>query len=116
MQGHIFIQEAPDELNVDDLRGHLQTSGCGAIVSFIGITRGEDGGEERELASCRADLREVRAELPVDGACRSGQGKGPVSGRTADRDAAQVRGVASPRHSDRRLIVNSFAGGPLAPR
>ena len=46
MQGHIFIQEAPDELDVDDLRTHLQTSGCGAIVSFIGITRGEDEGEE----------------------------------------------------------------------
>ena len=45
MQGHIFIQEAPDELDVDDLRAHLQTSGCGAIVSFIGITRGEDDGE-----------------------------------------------------------------------
>ena len=46
MQGHIFIQEAPDELDVDDLRTHLQTSGCGAIVSFTGITRGEDDGEE----------------------------------------------------------------------
>ena len=46
MQGHIFIQEAPGELNVDGLRSHLQTIGCGAIVSFIGITRGEDGGEE----------------------------------------------------------------------
>ena len=44
MQGHIFIQEAPDELDVDDLRTNLQTSGCGAIVSFTGITRGEDGG------------------------------------------------------------------------
>ena len=46
MQGHIFIQEAPDELDVGDLRTHLQTSGCGAIVSFTGITRGEDDGEE----------------------------------------------------------------------
>ena len=46
MQGNIFIQEAPNELDVDDLRTHLQTSDCGAIVSFIGITRGEDKGEE----------------------------------------------------------------------
>ena len=47
MQGHIFIQEAPGELDVDDLRTHLQTSECGAIVSFIGITRGVDNGEGR---------------------------------------------------------------------
>ena len=46
MQGHIFIQEAPEQLDVDNLRTHLQTEGCGAIVSFIGITRGQDGGEE----------------------------------------------------------------------
>ena len=46
MQGNIFIREAPNELDVDDLRTHLQTSDCGAIVSFIGITRGEDKGEE----------------------------------------------------------------------
>ena len=46
MQGHIFIQEAPKGLDVDELRSHLQTDGCGAIVSFIGITRGVDEGEE----------------------------------------------------------------------
>lgn len=46
MQGHIFIQEAPEKLDVDELRSHLATEGCGAIVSFIGITRGEDEGEE----------------------------------------------------------------------
>ena len=46
MQGHIFIQEAPKGLDVDELRSHLQTDGCGAIVSFIGITRGFDEGEE----------------------------------------------------------------------
>ena len=46
MQGHIFIQEAPDSLDVDKLRSHLNTEGCGAIVSFIGITREVDDGEE----------------------------------------------------------------------
>jgi len=45
MQGHIFIQEAPNSLDVDALRSHLETEGCGAIVSFIGITRGIDEGE-----------------------------------------------------------------------
>ena len=46
MQEHIFIQEAPISLDVDKLRSMLQTEGCGAIVSFIGITRGIDEGEE----------------------------------------------------------------------
>ena len=46
MQGGVFIQEAPDYLDVDELRTQLDTTGCGAIVSFIGITRGYDDGEE----------------------------------------------------------------------
>ena len=46
MQGDVFIQEAPEHLDVDALRTKLDTDGCGAIVSFIGITRGQDGGEE----------------------------------------------------------------------
>lgn len=46
MQERIFIQEAPDSLDVDELRTKLHTEGCGAIVSFIGITRGLDDGEE----------------------------------------------------------------------
>ena len=46
MQGKIFIQEAPDSLDVEDLRTHLNTEGCGAIVSFIGITREIDDGEQ----------------------------------------------------------------------
>ncbi len=46
MQGKVFVQEAPESLDVDPLRNQLDTEGCGAIVSFIGITRGHDGGEE----------------------------------------------------------------------
>ena len=46
MQGHISIQEAPEELNINSIRSGLNTDGCGAIVSFVGITRGIDDGEE----------------------------------------------------------------------
>ena len=46
MQGHISIQEAPEELDIDAIRSDLNTDGCGAIVSFVGITRGIDDGEE----------------------------------------------------------------------
>ncbi len=46
MQGHIFIQNAPESIDVEGLRTNLDTKGCGAIVSFVGITRGMDGDEE----------------------------------------------------------------------
>tara|TARA_B100000767_G_scaffold198418_1_gene185342 strand:- start:128 stop:598 length:471 start_codon:yes stop_codon:yes gene_type:complete len=46
MQERIFILEAPESLDVEELRTKLDTEGCGAIVSFVGITRGIDGDEE----------------------------------------------------------------------
>ena len=46
MAGHIHIEKAPVSLDVDALRSSLNIEGCGAIVSFIGITRGIDDGEE----------------------------------------------------------------------
>lgn len=46
MEGRIVIEEAPVALDPDALRERLQSDGCGAIVSFIGITRGNDDGEE----------------------------------------------------------------------
>jgi len=66
MQGHIFIQEASETLDVDKLRTHLDTDGCGAIVSFIGITRGEDDGEEvlrLEFDAWQEQLSETLHEL-----------------------------------------------------
>ena len=42
----IHIEEALDALNPDQLRAQLETEGCGAIVSFLGITRGHEGNAE----------------------------------------------------------------------
>lgn len=39
----IHIEEALNALDPDQLRSHLETEGCGAIVSFLGITRGTEG-------------------------------------------------------------------------
>ena len=39
----IHIEEARDVLDPDHLRTKLETEGCGAIVSFLGITRGTEG-------------------------------------------------------------------------
>ena len=43
MGRHIIIEEAPDALDHVALREQLETKGCGAIVSFLGITRGTEG-------------------------------------------------------------------------
>ena len=46
MVRHITIQEAPHALDHEALRQQLETVGCGAIVSFLGITRGTEGDAE----------------------------------------------------------------------
>ena len=46
MGRHITIQEAPHALDHEALRKQLETIGCGAVVSFLGITRGTEGDAE----------------------------------------------------------------------
>lgn len=46
MSENVIIELATTTLDYDGLRDKLNFSGCGCIVSFVGITRGEDGGEE----------------------------------------------------------------------
>ncbi len=46
MGRHITIQEAPHALDHEALRQQLETVDCGAIVSFLGITRGTEGDAE----------------------------------------------------------------------
>jgi len=43
MSGVILVEEAPDVLNPDDLLKRLNTVGCGAVVSFVGLTRETEG-------------------------------------------------------------------------
>ena len=42
----IIIMEAPEDLDHQGLLEHLDLTGCGAVVSFLGITRGYDNGIE----------------------------------------------------------------------
>ena len=42
----IIIMEAPEDLDHQGLLEHLDLTGCGAVVSFLGITRGYDDGIE----------------------------------------------------------------------
>ena len=46
MKRHIIIEEAIDALDHDALRKQLETKECGAIVSFLGMTRGTEGNEK----------------------------------------------------------------------
>lgn len=46
MAGNVVIEAAPDALDAEALRQRLDVSGCGSIVSFVGITRDSDDGEE----------------------------------------------------------------------
>mgnify|MGYP001250702215 FL=1 len=43
MSGAIIVQEAPDVLQPEALRRSLDTAGCGAVVSFVGLTRETEG-------------------------------------------------------------------------
>ncbi|MEL0330968.1 MAG: molybdenum cofactor biosynthesis protein MoaE [Candidatus Poseidoniales archaeon] len=43
MTGFVLVEEAPDVLRPDTLRSRLNTEGCGAVVSFVGLTRETEG-------------------------------------------------------------------------
>ncbi len=46
MGGRIIIEEAPNALDETALKNKLPLDGCGAVVSFLGITRGMEGDAE----------------------------------------------------------------------
>jgi molybdopterin synthase catalytic subunit len=46
MRGRIIIEEALTALDENALKDKLDLEGCGAVVSFLGITRGTEGDAE----------------------------------------------------------------------
>lgn len=46
MGDEIIIMEVSEDLDHQSLLEHLDLTGCGAVVSFLGITRGYDNGIE----------------------------------------------------------------------
>ncbi len=46
--GSIHVEVAVDSLDVEALRGELNLSGCGSVVTFVGVTRDMDDGVEVE--------------------------------------------------------------------
>tara|TARA_B100002051_G_scaffold241377_1_gene245850 strand:- start:87 stop:506 length:420 start_codon:yes stop_codon:yes gene_type:complete len=59
MSVHISVEA--EALNPDSLRKILETQDCGSIVSFIGITRGQEGSSKVE----RLEFDHWGKELPV---------------------------------------------------
>jgi len=62
MGNSIVVLEAEDALDPQALLAHLRTDGCGAIVSFTGITRGTEGDAEvlrLEFDAWQGQLAEV---------------------------------------------------------
>lgn len=43
MRGYVLVEEAPEVLRPDELLLKLNTEGCGAVVSFVGLTREHEG-------------------------------------------------------------------------
>ena len=43
MSGVVLVEEAPDVLEPNELRNRMNTEGCGAVVSFVGLTRETEG-------------------------------------------------------------------------
>lgn len=43
MTARILVEEAPDALLPDALSAKMNTEGCGAVVSFVGLTRETEG-------------------------------------------------------------------------
>lgn len=43
MAGRMVVEEAPDVLDPEALRQRLNTNDCGAVVSFVGLTRETEG-------------------------------------------------------------------------
>jgi len=42
MSGHILIENAIEKINADQLKSKMNLEGCGAVVSFLGITRAKN--------------------------------------------------------------------------
>jgi molybdopterin synthase catalytic subunit len=43
-ESRVTVVPAPESLDVEALRAELDLTGCGSVVSFLGVTRGEEDG------------------------------------------------------------------------
>ena len=106
MDGEIVIRESPESLDHQALLNSLNLDGCGAVVSFLGITRGHDNGKEiyrLEFDAWQDKLGQVLADLANEAITRFGVKKIAMSHRigsvAAGENIVSIH-VASPHRKE----------------
>ena len=92
MDGDIVIIEAPEKLDPQSLLDKLNLTGCGAVVSFLGITRHYDDGKEiyrLEFDAWQEKLGSVLYGLAEDVIIKFGVKKVAMSHRTGSVKAGE---------------------------
>ena len=92
MAGDIVITESPDSLDHQSLLDALDLQGCGAVVSFLGITRGYDDGvkiHRLEFDAWQDKLGGVLHSLACEAIDKFGVKKIAMSHRTGKVNAGE---------------------------
>ena len=92
MGGEIIITEAPHSLDHHSLFDQLDLTGCGAVVSFLGVTRGVDDDKEiyrLEFDAWQDKLGEVLHALAADAIANYGVRKVAMAHRTGSVNAGE---------------------------
>ena len=92
MDGDIVIAEAPEKLDPQSLLEKLDLAGCGAVVSFLGITREYDEGKEiyrLEFDAWQEKLGSVLYNLAEEVIIKFGVKKVAMSHRTGSVKAGE---------------------------
>ena len=92
MDGEIVIRESPESLDHQALLNSLNLDGCGAVVSFLGITRGHENGKEiyrLEFDAWQEKLGSVLYGLAEDVIIKFGVKKVAMSHRTGSVKAGE---------------------------
>ena len=92
MDGDIIIMEATDSLDHNSLLETLDLAGCGAVVSFLGVTREIDDGKEiyrLEFDAWHDKLGEVLNDLATEAIIKFGVKKIAMSHRTGSVNAGE---------------------------
>ena len=81
----VVVRVESEKLEPEDLRGLVDPQGCGSVVSFVGLTRGEDDGvevERLEFDAWEEKLPSVLNRLAFDAVERFGVSSVVLAHRT----------------------------------